>query len=648
MLFNEVFLILLFIPAFAGVLIGLIPRRPAKTLSVVMYGISAAVGIISYAVFYYYGEVAFSSSLSSVFGAYTIHMDALSSIMMTVSSIVFFVTIMHLALSRSVPESGRYHSLIGLFFIACMVTMIADNVLLVLLAWEAVTLLSFALSYSRSGEGARRRFFIITHFGTAMVILAFIILFTFAGTPIMSSWSGIGTTMGPILSFVAAAFLFLGFGTKLGLIPFHIWMPDLYATAPTHTTSLISTASSNVAVLLLFKGLFVFIGIDSNSHILAMLILLIASASMILAALESLIQAEPKRILAYSSMENMSLVVMALALGMLFAANGFPATATIAIVAALFHTINHSVSKSLMLLTVGTIEDSTGETKMSKMGGLAKALPFFSMVSLIAVLSIAAIPPFNGFASEWVMIQAFLGGEASGLGMMAMILPLGVAVLGISGMLVAVSYARMYGFIFLGRPRSESFEKPKKVSKATLFPLAFLALICVLTGVFAGYVMHILGDTVSDAATGVPPESYIGMMDTLNLPVLAGILVVLTLSIYALNKMFKKNTAKGPTWGCGGELEDHMQYSSLGFTQPLVRVFHPLYGDITEVSDEADNKVFTVRFKEPFVTHLYNPARSLVMRVAGLIGKMQNGNIQTYLGYILAALVALLLVVGLL
>ena len=642
-MFADAYLILLFVPALIGMVIGLIPGRAAKAVSAILYAASCSAGILSYAVFYYGGSIAYTSALPSVFGNYSILVDGLSSIMITVSSIVILMIIVHLASSRTAPECRGYHSLIGVFFISCMLTMCADNVLLILLSWEAVTLASFAMSYSGRGEGPRRRFFIITHLGGLMVIAAFIMMYAFSGTDVLSSWNGLAVPMGPMMSAVAGSLLLIGFGTKLGLIPFHIWMPDLYAGASTHTTSLISTAASNVAVLVLFKGLFIYIGITETAYVLAMFIMLIASASMIWAALASLVQTEPKRIMAYSSMENMSLVILALSLGMLFSAEGLPAMATIAMVAALFHTITHAVSKSLILLTVGTIEDSTGETKMSRMGGLAKMLPLFSMISLIAVLSIAAIPPLNGFASEWLVIPSFLGGETTGLRGMAMVLPLGVAVLGISGMLIAVSYARMYGFIFLGRPRSEPFADPKKVPAAAMFPLAFLALVCILTGVFAGYVMHILADSVSAAATAVPPEAYSPILDTLNLPVLAAILAAMMLSIYALNRAFRKRTAKAPTWGCGGELEEHMQYSSLGFTQPLVRVFHSLYGDITEVTDDAENKIFTVRFKEPFVTRLYQPAVSFVMKVAGSIGKMQNGSIQTYLGYILVALVVLLL-----
>jgi formate hydrogenlyase subunit 3/multisubunit Na+/H+ antiporter MnhD subunit len=500
------------------------------------------------------------------------------------------------------------------------------------------------MSYS-SNEGSRRRFFIITHLGGLMVVSAFIIMYVFAGTGTLSEWNDLSLPMGPLLSSAVMVMLFLGFGTKLGLIPFHIWMPDIYADAPTHTTSLLSTVSSGAAVLILFKSVFGSMGIAEDAYVFAIALLVLSSASMIWAAIQSLVQSEPKRILAYSSMGNMALVVLSFSLGMLFAAEGLSAMAAIAFVAGIFHTINHSVFKSLIVLTVGTIEDSTGETRIERMGGLARMLPFFSMISLIAVLSMAAVPPFNGFASEWIMIQSFLGGETTSMRGMAMVLPIGVAVLGTCGMMVAVSYARMYGIIFSGRPRSDAFSRPKRVSPVTLIPLSVLAGLCVLMGLFAGPVMDILADGVGSITSVMPSEEYNIIVNTLDLPKLAGILLVLMLFLFVLNRVFRRHTKKGATWDCGTELEGHMQYSSLGFTQPLVKVFHPLYDDMMEIIDVDNKKKFSVRLEEPFVTYLYRPIVSVVMKASKFVSRMQSGNIQMYLGYILVVSVVLLLVV---
>jgi formate hydrogenlyase subunit 3/multisubunit Na+/H+ antiporter MnhD subunit len=556
--------------------------------------------------------------------------------------------IIHMARSASAPERGRYYALVNLFFISCMIAMCADEVLLVLIAWETVALTTFMMSYSDKKESSRRNFLIITHFGGLMVVTAFLVMYTFAGTGVLSSWIDLNSSMGPMVSSAVIILLFLGFGTKLGLIPFHIWAPDLYANAPTHTTALLSTVSSTAAVLILFKSVFGYIGAMEGMYVLAVALLALSSVSALWGAVESLVQTEPKRILAYSSVENMALVTLSFALAILFMSSGSTALATIAAVAGLFHALNHSVFKSLMLLMVGTVEDCTGENRMDRMGGLAKVLPLFSVISIIAVLSIAGLPPFNGFASEWMMIQSFLNGEISGIRGLEMILPLGVAVLGVSGMIAAVSYARMYGFIFLGRPRSEPFSKPGKVPAAAMVPMSVLAGTCIFLGILAVPLMNVLVNGTGGIMRLGPSEYLDELTRTLDLPMLAGILSVLIASMYVLNRRFKKKAATAETWGCGTELEENMQYSSVGFTQPLVRVFHPLYGDSIEIveDEEKDSKEFKQRFKEPFIHYLYRPLISSVMAVSGFIGKMQNGNIQAYLGYMLAVLVLLLLAVG--
>ena len=273
-------------------------------------------------------------------------------------------------------------------------------------------------------------------------------------------------------------------------------------------------------------------------------------------------------------------------------------------------------------------------------------MPVFSVMALVAVLSMAAIPPFNGFASEWLMIQSMMGGE--GIHVTEILLPLGVAVLGISGMMAAVSYARLYGFMFLGRPRSEK-NVSAKVDTATFVPMSVLAILCLGMGIFYSQITERLAVGVA-AATSIPSDGPFldNLSGTLNMPLLAGILLTIVFAVYALNRIFRKKSARSPTWDCGTPLDENMQYSSVGFSQPLVRVFHPLYGDVIEAldGDSSDKrKKYSIRFAEPFVEHLYVPLGNLLMRGAKQVGRTQNGNIQTYFGYILAVLVVLLVAV---
>lgn len=648
-MFIEMYLFLLFVPVSAGILLGLVRHDKVIHVSAILCGISCAAGILSYPFFLELGAVSYAFPIPSAWGPYSILIDQVSALMISFTSLVFLMIMMHMVRSGSSPKSPRYYGLLCALFLFCALAMCADSVLLILIAWEMVTLVSFLMSYNERGEDSRWKFFVIAHLGGLMVTAAFIAMYLSAGTEVLSAWSDLGSVMGLGMSCAAILLLFFGFGTKLGLVPFHAWMPDLYADAPTHTAALMSTVSANIAVLILFKAVFGFIGVTSDMYLLAIVMLVFASATTIWGALEALVQTEPKRILAYSSIENMGLVILCFSLGILFTSGTSTELVTIALVAGLLHTINHSFFKSLMLLTVNTVEDSTGTTEIEKMGGLAVALPLLSGFALVGVLSMAAIPPFNGFASEWLMIQSLLGGEVMGMQGMELILPIGVAVLGISGMMAAVSYARIYGFMFLGRPRSEAVAKPGKIHRTTMLPLAVLAASCLILGICIAPMLNHLADGVNEVMSVTPSDAYRdNLIETLNLPMLAGLLLAIVAALFALNRMSKKKTVKTETWDCGTTLEENMQYSSVGFTQPIVRVFHPLYGDTTEIVDDQEikKKKYSVRFREPFVRYIYEPIGSAIMSASRFIGRMQNGNIQTYLGYILVTLVTLLLVVS--
>jgi hydrogenase-4 component B len=648
LVYDELFVAAMLLPAVTGALIGIIPSAKwGRYVSTLLCGISCAVGILAYPLFKYYGEISYTFPIPSAWGDYSIVIGGLSSVMISLSSLVFLMVLIHLIRSASAPKYPKYYAMACLLYISCVFAMSADTVFLLLLSWESVTLVTFLMAYSGKGEGPRWKFFVTTHLGGLMIVSAFVIMAAFAGTYELSSWSQLNTSMGLGVSCVVIILLFIGFGTKLGLIPFHAWMPDMYSEAPTHTVTLLTTVSSNVAILILFKSVFGYVGITGEMYGIAVLLMALAAITAVWSALESLVQTDPKKILAYSSMENMALVLLCFSLGMIFADEGATGLVTMVLVAGLLHTMNHSVFKSLMMMSLGTVEDCTGETTMERMGGLAVALPAFSMVALAAVLSMAAVPPFNGFTSEWLMIQSMMGGEV--IRTTQILLPLGVAVLGISGMMAAVSYARLYGFMFLGRPRSAAVAKPKKIGAASFAPLLVLALLCFIMGLFAVPLMDVLANGVNDITLFNPDDVYRNhLAGTLDLPMMGGILLVIVFAVYALNRLFRKHSKRTTTWDCGTDLEEDMQYSSIGFSQPLVKVFHPVYGDVVEIVDDGsgkDRKKFTMRFAEPFVERLYGPLGRGVERGSKNVGRIQNGNIQSYMGYILIVLVVLLVAV---
>lgn len=355
-----VFFIAVFVPALVGMLLGLVSKssRMANLVASLCI-ISCIAGTSTYFLWQFGFDLNYTLPLPSAAGEYTLAIDQLTASMISLSSVIFLLIVIHVV--KSVSDSGcRYSALLNALFLACFSCMAADSVLMLLLTWEMITLTTFLLSKGENNEKARWLFFVIAHIGGMLLICAFVYISSFTGTQILSQWSVVGATMGAGTSMALILMIVLGFGSKLGLIPFHAWMPDLYASAPIHTTALLSTVCSNVAVLIMIKSIFSYIGVLPSMTWVAFIILALAAATAIWGAMESLVQKEPKKILAYSSMENMALVVLCMSLGVIYIGES-PALAKLVLIAAVLHTMNHAVFKSLMLMTIDTVEDCTGK-----------------------------------------------------------------------------------------------------------------------------------------------------------------------------------------------------------------------------------------------------------------------------------------------
>ncbi len=635
---------LMLIPPVIGMLLGLI-RKSLCRVQMYLCGISCCVGIMTLPVHYICSDISISISVQSAIGPYGILIDGVSALMMTVSSAVFLLVILHMAGSSHV-NSTRYLASMNGLYIACMLCMCADTVAVLLIGWECVSLLTFLMNDGPEEEEHRWMFFVITHIGGLMLIGTYAYMASVTGTFVLSEWSGISSLVGTTTSSILILLLFLGFGSKLGIVPFHAWMPEMYRTTPTHTVMLLSTVCSNVAILILFKSIFGYIGISDDMNGIALVLMLLSSVSALWGAMESMIQNKPKRILAYSSMENMALVCLCMSVAIAFAPVSKSAMQLI-LIAGLLHTINHSLFKSLMLMTVHTVEDCTGETDINRFGGLGRTLPALSFIAVIGTASLAAIPPMNGFTSELLMLQSIISGETSE-SMLMLIMPLVVAVLGICGMMGATSYMRLYGFTYLGRPRSKGSEKPKSIGKVPMASMWILAIACIVTGLFALNIADVLS-TGMNSFLGTSVEYRDAMSGNFE-PLILGIMILGAIAILVfLMRSRKDDGVEANTWACGGTLDEDMQYSSMGFSQPLVRVFHPIYGDTISMTDDDDHKkvFYHVRFVEPFKKYIYTPVAKGVLFISRQVERIQTGNIQSYLSYMLLVIVLALLAVRL-
>ena len=637
---SSIYMLAVLLPAMAGIVIGFLPsRRPTTVIVNILGSISCIAGILCYPMWMIVSDLSATFPVGTFFGDYSVAVDQLTAVFVSLSSLVFLMVMVHMSHSGH-GHPSRFSALACALYVSCTLFMMADSVILLLISWEIVSMVTFLMAEDRD-NAPRWRFFAITHIGGLVLMAAFGYMWLLAGTGDIEAWRDLGSLMSSKQESILAVLLFIGFGTKLGTVPFHAWMPDMYARSPTHTTALLTTVCSSAAVLVLYKSVFSWIGVDGGVAAAAAVLCALSAITAMWGAMESMVQTEPKRILAYSSMENMALVTMCLSLGMLFAGR-LPGLEALVTTAALLHALNHGMFKSLMMLTVDSIEDVTGEKGIDRMGGIACVLPALSAVALVGILALAAIPPMNGFVSEWMMLQSLLGTDAMASDL-RVAMPLLVAMMGVCGMIVATSYARLYAFIFLGRPRSQGAAEPRPLRKGSLAPMAVLAASCVGMGLFAFPLMDAMADGMTEL-TGSPSsygDALAGSLEPLTLGILlAGCVIVL----FVLTRLFRRNRTIYETWGCGGGLDERMQYSSEGFSQPIVRVFHPIY---QEVSVKKGDR-YSTQFVEPFVKYIYRPFGALLTYLSKQITRLQTGNIQSYLGYILITLVVALMAVRLL
>ncbi len=648
--------LMLSLPLLGAVLAVLLRSERSRVYSYLCSAASAVAAAIWSVQVLLEGTASLVSDAPSVWGEYAIRLDPLGALVLLITALTFACVAMYALFSRE-GVTARSALLFNCFVLSILLAMVADHVLLLMIAWEAMSLTSFLGAWgAREDEDtiAGWRYLAITHFGAALVIAALAYLAVSSGEVRLSEMRGLSALIGPGASAAVVIMLFLGFGSKLGLLPFHIWMPDLYSRSSSTVTALLSTAASNVAVLVFVRVTFSCVGVEGQ-YALSLTVMGLAALTALWASWQALVQRDGARVLAFSSMENMGLILLTMGAAMLFRAYGAAEPAAFALMAALFHLINHTVFKALLLMGAGTVRRAAGEWDLERLGGLAKGLPGLSAVFLIGTLSVAALPPFNGFVSEWAMFKALMHAEPIADPLVRIALPLAIAVMALCTAIAATAYLRLYGLTFLGRPRSAGAERPRPLERSELFPLLPLALLCILLGVASFPLLEELAAAVSPlvGASGLKVVEgssinflHQGGLDPLGLSALLGFgMLVVFLVVRATGR---RKVERVDTWDCGTPLDRRTQYTPTGFAQPLLRVFQKVYRPQIEVREEPrpSEYIRAVRFEqripEPFVDHLYKPLTAGAIALAMRVKRMQSGSIQAYLAYIMVTLVVLL------
>lgn len=565
-------------------------------------------------------------------------------------------------LDRERDLSPRIEPFFPAFAAAMNLVLIANDAFGFLFSWELMSLTSWALVVSRHVDADCR------HAGHVYLVMAAIgtasLLFSFGGLAGVAggySFEAIrAASHAPLVAGFVLTGALIGAGSKAGIAPLHAWLPLAHPAAPSHVSALMSGVMTKVAIYGLIRIVFDLLGTPVWWWALPFLIL--GAATAVLGLLYAVLDNDLKRVLAYSTVENIGIIFVGLGLALAFKATGLGAAAAVAMAAALLHCLNHSWFKSLLFLGAGAVVHATGHRDFDRLGGLIHRMPVTAALGLAGVMAIAALPPFNGFVSEWLLFQAVLAGPAFPEPVLRFMSPAVGAMLALAAALAAACFVRAFGIVYLGRPRSPEAAAARETTRPQLVAMAILASLCVLGGLFGSVAVLaiqpllniLMGTSLPVAGLGPTPFSLVAFdaaRSTYDAPTIAAFLVLSGTAIaIAIHRFSGRTTRRAPAWDCGfPEPSPAAQYTASSFAQPLRRVYGSTAFGAAELLDmpapgDVRASRFGVRSHDFVWSLLYEKPAAAVFRLSERLNWLQFLTIRRYLMLMFATLIVLLLI----
>jgi hydrogenase-4 component B len=687
----------------------LVPRRwSARLLAAI--GSAAALILLWASTILLVGGGAFHATLWPVLslGVLTLGADRLSALFLFVSALVFLPVSLFSGdylKKYEAHHSLRYFSVLyHALFASIVLVLVADDAVSFLVGWEGMSIISYLLvTYEEREDSAYAGYVMLamSEAGSIAVVIAFALLATTAGSMEFTGLRADTAALGEGTRWAILLLSFFGFAVKAGLVPLNAWLPLAHPMAPTNVSALLSAVIVNLGIYGIVR-----VNLDvipPPTPAAGLLILLIGSLSALIGILYATIQAELKRLLAYSTIENMGIVAAGVGASMVFLATGHPVATAIALVAALYHLTNHSIYKALLFVGAGLVEAGAGTRDLDRLGGLVRRMPWTSGFFLVAVLSISALPPLNGFVSEWLTLQTILRSMLLTSTPDKMVFAIAGALLALTAGLAVTCFAKVFAMGFLGMPRSDGAARASEAHHSTRWPLGILASSCVALGLLPTYVIPILDgaslplahasattalvppffsapaqehegvppafaaefhDLGADVGRGVLPgrglvvlhrgeerNPVVFAMSTSYMFFVLAILLVLSFAVFRLLTR-RRTVTRSATWDGGlRHLLPGLTYTATGFSNPVRVVFRAL---LRPTAVEDDTVAVATHFRtairrgytetpiaDRWVLEL--PVRAL-REAAGLVRRMHVGHVNAYAGYVLLALLFVLIV----
>jgi formate hydrogenlyase subunit 3/multisubunit Na+/H+ antiporter MnhD subunit len=556
----------------------------------------------------------------------------------------------------------QYH----VFLASMALVILADDAYLFMVAWETMALSSYFLVTTDHEKPAIRSagflYLLVAHLGAIAILLCFGVMHGGGGDYSFDALRDAELT--PFWASVAFLLAFFGFGAKAGMIPLHAWLPEAHPAAPSPVSALMSGIMLKTAIYGMVRVIYDLIG--GVRWEWGLVVLLVGAGTTLFGVLFALMQHDLKRLLAYHSVENIGIILIGLGMSMVFFGFGHPAAGALGLIAALYHTLNHAVFKGLLFLGAGSILRATGLRDLNDMGGLSRPMPKTALYFLIGALAISALPPLNGFVSEWLTFQTALQAPLLEHGVVRSLLPLFAATLALAGALTAMCFVKVYGIAFLGRPRE--VRHPAHVPAEggghdaglmEQYGMAWLAVGCLVLGVFPTSFLLML-NRVGASLTGhalaaeALESSWLWLVPThpaqasySPLIFLLVVLAVVLLTIRLVRVFYHGRVRRADPWDCGfPEQTSRMQDTADAFGQPIAVVFGPLYLMKRHLPGPEDGTPkYSIKVEDRHWYWLYLPVAELVEFLSSKVGLLQRGRISIYLLYSFLTLIALLVFV---
>jgi len=600
-------------------------------------------------------------------------LDPLGAVFVIVTAVVAAAATLYWIGYASHGLSTRTVSVVLPLFVTTMLLVpAAGSVATFLVLWELMALTSLLLVLvdhrrSQATRSAAEWYAVMTHVGAAAILFSLLLLAAHAGGQSFASIRSAADHLSPGVRGIAFVLAVVGFGSKAGAVPLHVWLPKAHPEAPSPASALMSGAMVNLGIYGIVLVGDRLLGGGPLWWWLVVAILGIVSA--LFGALQAATSTDLKRLLAYSTADNMGLVLIGVGASGCFVATGHPLVAGLAMVAALFVMTNHAAFKGSLFLSAGSVQAATGSRDLDRLGGLMKRMPITGAVLLVGALAIMALPPLNGFVGEWLLFQSLLHGLPASSALVGVTVSVGVAALALTGGFTAAAFVKVIGVGMLGRPRSDAAANAEEVPATMQLGAGLLAGTCVALGCVPMIVLPALERAAALVVPGARLAPLHGTVDlhlagfqgVLSPALLAVGLVAAVGGVVALRKLVSLRFAprialrRSEAWGCGREVQTaRMQYTATSFAEPLQRVFDDVLrpDHDLEVTHLAESRYYVARVSYrtsigDVIEHsVYRPVIAAVGWWGRRARALQNGSVHRYLAYGLVALIVILVVIA--